>query len=181
MPPRPMRIRVPGDKSLTQRALILASLAEGESRLKGLLHGGDAQSTAQALRDLGAEIPPIPEDGSEVRVVGLGLHGLRAPEDALDLGNSGTGARLLLGVLAGSDLSATLDGDSSLRSRPMARVTSPLEAMGARFEHPLEEGRLPVTVRGSSQLAAIDWRSPVASAQVKSAILLAGLTGGSRF
>lgn len=179
MPPRPMRIRVPGDKSLTQRALILASLAEGESRLKGLLHGGDAQSTAQALRDLGAEIPPIPEDGSEVRVVGLGLHGLRAPEDALDLGNSGTGARLLLGVLAGSDLSATLDGDSSLRSRPMARVTSPLEAMGARFEHPLEEGRLPVTVHGSSQLAAIDWRSPVASAQVKSAILLAGLTGGA--
>jgi 3-phosphoshikimate 1-carboxyvinyltransferase len=174
-----VRIRVPGDKSLTQRALILAALAEGESRLSGLLHGGDAESTAGALRALGVDVPELPSDGSEVCVRGVGLRGLRAPAHPLDLGNSGTGTRLLLGVLAGSGLEATMTGDASLRSRPMRRVTEPLGKMGARFDFLAQGGRLPVTVHGRRPLDPIDWPSPVASAQVKSAILLAGITGGA--
>jgi 3-phosphoshikimate 1-carboxyvinyltransferase len=172
-----VRVRVPGDKSLTQRALILAGLATGESRLSGLLWGGDAASTAGALRRLGVPLPPLPEDGGAIRVAGVGLRGLRAPDGVLDLANSGTGTRLLAGVLAGSGITATLDGDASLRTRPMARITAPLRAMGAGFEHLREEGRLPMRVRGQHPLQPLDWSSPVASAQVKSAILLAGLTG----
>jgi 3-phosphoshikimate 1-carboxyvinyltransferase len=174
-----VNVRVPGDKSLTQRALILATLADGESRLSGLLFGGDADSTAGALRELGAQIPQVPRDGAEIRVPGLGLRGLRTPRGTLDLANSGTGTRLLIGVLAGSAVTATLDGDASLRMRPMRRVTDPLTAMGARFEHLGAGGRLPLTVHGVCPLRPIDWPSPVASAQVKSAILLAGLTGGA--
>lgn len=174
-----MRTRVPGDKSLTQRALILAALAEGESRLTGLLHGGDAASTAGALRALGVEVPPLPPDGGEVRIRGVGFDGLGAPVDRLDLQNSGTGTRLLMGVLAGSRATATLTGDASLRKRPMARVIDPLTKMGASFDYLEEVGRLPVRVRGRRPLRAIDWPSPVASAQVKSSVLLAGLTGGA--
>lgn len=174
-----MIISVPGDKSLTQRSLILASLAEGESRLSGLLHGGDAASTADALRMLGAEIGELPADGSEIVVRGVGLGGLESPTGPLDLGNSGTGSRLLLGVLAGSGVVATVTGDASLRSRPMGRVTEPLSLMGAAFEFVDHEGRLPVRVRGARPLHPLEWRSPVASAQVKSAILLAGLVGGA--
>ena len=174
-----MIVTVPGDKSLTQRALILASLADGESRLSGLLYGGDAASTADALRALGATIGELPADGSTVAVRGVGLRGLKAPAGVLDLGNSGTGSRLLLGVLAGSGATATLTGDDSLRSRPMGRVTEPLSRMGARFEHGGEPGRLPITVHGARPLEPIEWRSPVASAQVKSSILLAGLVGGA--
>lgn len=174
-----MKVTVPGDKSLTQRALILASLAEGESRLSGLLHGGDAASTAAALRCLGAGIGVLPPDGSEVVVEGVGFTGLTPSDRPLDLGNSGTGTRLLLGVLAGSGITATLTGDESLRSRPMSRVTEPLSRMGARFEYAGQEGRLPVTVHGRHPLDSLDWMSPVASAQVKSAILLAGLVGGA--
>ena len=174
-----MSVRVPGDKSITQRALILAALAEGESRLRGLLHGGDAESTAGALRALGASIPPLPADGGEIRVQGVGLGGLRTPAGPLDLGNSGTGTRLLTGVLAGSGITATLDGDASLRSRPMARVTEPLTGMGASFEFAGAPDRLPLIVHGRRPLSPIDWSSPVASAQVKSAILLAGLVGGT--
>ena len=173
----PVRVRVPGDKSITQRALILASLAVGESRLSGLLHGGDAESTAGALRRLGVDIPPLRADGAAIRIQGVGIDGLRAPQEALDLGNSGTGARLLMGVLAGSGLDATLTGDGSLRSRPMARVTEPLTAMGARFEHEERDGRLPIRVLGRHPLEPIDWPSRVASAQVKTAVLLAGVTG----
>jgi 3-phosphoshikimate 1-carboxyvinyltransferase len=174
-----VKVTVPGDKSLTQRALILASLADGESRLSGLLHGGDAASTAAALRCLGAGIGVLPPDGSEVVVEGVGFTGLTPSNRPLDLGNSGTGTRLLLGVLAGSGISATLTGDHSLRSRPMGRVTEPLSRMGARFEYAGAEGRLPVVVHGRRPLESLDWRSPVASAQVKSAILLAGLVGGA--
>ncbi len=172
-----LTVRVPGDKSLSQRALILAALADGESRLSGVLPGGDAESTAGALRALGADIPALPRDGAEIVVRGSGLRGLRAPDGPLDLGNSGTGTRLLAGVLAGAGLMATLDGDASLRSRPMERITAPLRAMGATFEHPGAPGRLPMTVRGSHPLQPLQWTSPVASAQVKSSLLLAGLTG----
>ena len=112
-------------------------------------------------------------------MTGVGLRGLREPNAPLDLGNSGTGTRLLTGVLAGSGVTATLDGDASLRTRPMARVTRPLSGMGADFVHLGEEGRLPMRVEGRHPLEPIDWPSPVASAQVKSAVLLAGLTGGA--
>ncbi len=120
-----MRVHVPGDKSLTQRALILSALAEGESRISGLLFGGDAESTANALRALGAGIPQIPSDGSEITVQGVGLGGLRSPGSQLDLGNSGTGARLLLGVMSGSVVETTMTGDEALRSRPWLFYTSP--------------------------------------------------------
>ena len=174
-----MKIRVPGDKSLTQRALILAALGSGESRISGLLHGGDAASTAAAMRALGAEVGEIPADGSELRVRGAGLHGLRPPEGGLDLGNSGTGARLLLGVLAGTPVRTRVTGDASLRTRPMARVTVPLAKMGATFSGPHDGDRLPLEVQGTRPLRPLEWDSPVASAQVKSSLLLAGVTGGT--
>ena len=170
---------MPGDKSLTQRSLILASLANGRSRLSGLLYGGDSASTAGALRALGAKIGKLPADGSELLIDGVGLEGLQDPTLDLDLGNSGTGSRLLLGVLAGSEVVARITGDTSLRSRPMARVTEPLVHMGANFDWSNETDRLPVTVRGTRPLADLAWTNLVASAQVKSAILLAGLTGGA--
>ncbi|MBT4912652.1 MAG: 3-phosphoshikimate 1-carboxyvinyltransferase [Gemmatimonadales bacterium] len=168
---------MPGDKSLTQRALILASIASGTSSLRGLLFGGDAESTANALRAMGANIPPIPQDGGAIEVEGVGLDGLATPDAPLDLGNSGTGTRLLLGLLAGAGVGATLTGDTSLQSRPMKRVTAPLCAMGASFEFLEEQDRLPLTITSAAGLSAVDWPSHVASAQVKSAILLAGLTG----
>ena len=168
---------MPGDKSLTQRALILASIASGTSSLRGLLFGGDAESTANALRAMGANIPPIPHDGGAIEVEGVGLDGLVTPDAPLDLGNSGTGTRLLLGLLAGAGVGATLTGDTSLQSRPMKRVTAPLCAMGASFEFLEEQDRLPLTITNAAGLSAVDWPSHVASAQVKSAILLAGLTG----
>jgi 3-phosphoshikimate 1-carboxyvinyltransferase len=172
-----MKIRVPGDKSISQRALILSSLARGESRVRGLVAGGDPASTAKALRGLGVEISPHADWGKEVRILGLGLRGLRRPSGDLDLENSGTGARLLLGVLAGQPMQAVLTGDESLRSRPMGRVTDPLSAMGARFEALRTPGRLPIRVYGG-ELRALEYRLPMASAQVKSALLLAGLAGG---
>lgn len=172
-----MKVTVPGDKSISQRALLLSALADGESRLRGLLPSEDPRSTAAALRALGVAIPALPADGSEIRVRGRGLRGLSAPTAALDLGNSGTGTRLLLGVLAGQPISAVVDGDASLRVRPMARVTDPLSNMGARFEWLGESGRLPVRVVGA-ELQAMEYDLPVASAQVKSALLLAGLVAG---
>jgi len=173
-----MKIRVPGDKSISQRGLILSSLAEGESRISGLLPGGDPASTAGALRRLGVAIPPVSEWGDEIRVTGLGLRGLVAPADPLDLENSGTGARLLMGVLAGQPFEAVVTGDSSLRKRPMKRITQPLSRMGAAFQSLEEEDRLPILVRGGA-LTDLDYVLPVASAQVKSSLLLAGLVGGS--
>ena len=174
-----VKVQVPGDKSITQRVLILASLASGKSRLKGLLHGGDVEATAQALRLLGVALPRIPTDGSELCISGVGLDGLRSPLQDLDLGNSGTGARLLLGVLAGSQTESTVVGDISLRSRPMRRVCDPLCEMGASLEYLGEKGRIPIRVDHSGPLRPIDWISPVPSAQVKSSILLAGLVGGA--
>lgn len=175
-----MKVHVPGDKSITQRVLILSSLASGESRVRGLLYGGDAEATARALRMLGVPLPSIPRDGSEVSITGVGLDGLKSPSQDLDLGNSGTGARLLLGVLAGSEVVATMVGDTSLQARPMHRVCDPLEAMGAQLEYLDVEGHIPIRVDHSHPLRSIEWRSPVASAQVKSSILLAGLVGGAR-
>ena len=170
-------IRVPGDKSITHRALLLAGLAEGESRLSGLLPGEDCRSTAACLRALGVEIPELPLDGSEIRVRSRGAGSLRSPSIPLDCGNSGTTARLLLGLLAGLPVTAILTGDASLRSRPMRRVTDPLTRMGARFREDGEPDRLPIQVTGGP-LGSLAYLSPVASAQVKSALLLAGLTGG---
>jgi 3-phosphoshikimate 1-carboxyvinyltransferase len=169
-----MELRLPGDKSISQRALILAGLAQGESRIRGILAGQDPESTADALRKVGVGVPDL---GPEIVIRGTGLRGFRQPKGPLDLGNSGTGARLLLGVLAGQPLEAVLTGDESLRTRPMARVTDPLTAMGGRFEFLDLEGRLPLRVRGGD-LAPFDYRLPVASAQVKTALLLAGLVGG---
>jgi 3-phosphoshikimate 1-carboxyvinyltransferase len=174
-----VKFRVPGDKSLTQRALILAALAEGESRLTGLLAGEDPLSTAACLRALGADLPEFSSGGQVVRIRGRGLRGLRSTAATpLDFGNSGTGARLMMGVLAGLPLEAVVSGDSSLRARPMRRVSDPLGEMGARFEWLGEEGRLPVRVQGGS-LRGLHYESPVASAQVKSAILLAALVSGT--
>ena len=147
-----MKTYVPGDKSISQRVLILAALASGESRLRGLLHGGDVEATAQALRLLGVALPRIPSDGSELCITGLGSDGLKSPVQDLDLGNSGTGTRLLLGVLAGSQIEATLVGDVSLRSRPMRRVCNPLRAMGAHLAHLCEEGCIPIRVDRSGHL-----------------------------
>jgi len=166
------RIRVPGDKSISHRALMLGALAVGETRVTGLLEAEDVLATARALGQLGAELAR--DDEGLWRVQGRGLGGLIAPEDVLDLGNSGTGARLLMGILAGHPLTAVITGDASLRSRPMQRVADPLRLMGAAIT--AREGcRLPLTLTGSADPLPIDYRLPVASAQVKSAVLLAGL------
>ena len=170
----PVEVVVPGDKSVTHRALMLAALATGTSRLDGCLVSLDTTATASALRALGAAIPELNAGALSIR--GAGLGGLRTPQDVLDCGNSGTTARLLLGVLAGSGVSAELTGDASLRGRPMRRVTLPLERAGARFEELGESGRLPIRVAGG-RLRPFEYDAPQASAQVKSALLLAALTG----
>lgn len=169
-------VRVPGDKSITHRALMLAAAASGESRLRGLLAGGDCRSTASVLRALGCGIPDLPVDGGEIRVRGGGLDAWRAPEAILDCGNSGTTARLMMGLLAGRPFAAALTGDDSLRSRPMRRITEPLAEMGASVRELGAPDRLPLEIRGGT-LRPIDHRSPRASAQIKSAVLLAGLSG----
>ncbi|HKJ93519.1 MAG TPA: 3-phosphoshikimate 1-carboxyvinyltransferase [Longimicrobiales bacterium] len=168
-------VRVPGDKSISHRALLFAALASGESRLRGLLDGADPASTASALRALGVAVPALAE--AEVRIRGGGLHGLRPCDAPIDCGNSGTTARLLLGVLAGQAFPATLTGDASLRRRPMRRVTEPLGRMGASVEELGAPDRLPVRMTGGA-LRPLHHTSARASAQVKSALLLAGLTGG---
>jgi 3-phosphoshikimate 1-carboxyvinyltransferase len=164
---------VPGDKSISHRALILAALADGPSRLRGVLRAHDVESTAGALRALGAELPAL---APEVVVRGVGLRGLRAPAAPLDCGNSGTTTRLLAGVAAGIAGSTTFVGDASLSRRPMRRVARPLERMGATVELG-PDGSLPMTVRGGA-LRPLDHVSEAASAQVKSAVLLAGLVAG---
>jgi 3-phosphoshikimate 1-carboxyvinyltransferase len=163
-------IRVPGDKSISHRSLILSSLAEGESRVRGILESEDVLATAEALRALGAAIPPLRAD---ITVNGSGLRGLRAPRQALDCANSGTTTRLLAGVVAAHSFSARFEGDASLSRRPMKRIAEPLAYMGAKFEFERGDG-LPMTVRGAV-LRSIDWNTHASSAQVKSAILLAGL------
>jgi 3-phosphoshikimate 1-carboxyvinyltransferase len=165
-------IRVPGDKSISHRALMFAALAIGETRIDGLLEGEDVLRTAAAMRALGARVT---QDSAGVwRVTGAGLGGLREPEDVLDMGNSGTAARLLCGILASHPIFSVLTGDASLRRRPMARVMTPLAECGARFTS-REGGRLPLAIGGAVDALPLDHRMTVASAQVKSAILLAGL------
>ena len=165
--------RVPGDKSLSHRALILGGLAIGRTRVSGLLEGEDVLATAGAMRALGAEVRRH-ADG-EWLVSGVGIGGLQEPDTLLDMGNSGTGARLVMGAVAGHDITAFFTGDASLRRRPMARVTEPLSRMGAKVVA-REGGRLPLALTGAAAPLPITYASPVASAQVKSAILLAGLS-----
>ena len=164
-------LSVPGDKSISHRALMLGGLAVGETRIEGLLLGEDVLATAAAMSALGAGIE---RDGEVWRVYGPGVGGLREPGDVLNMGNSGTAARLLLGVLAGHDLTAFMTGDASLRRRPMQRVTGPLMEVGARFTT-RSGARLPLAVAGAREPLPIEYELPVASAQVKSAVLLAGL------
>lgn len=165
-------VTVPGDKSISHRALMLSALAVGESVITGLLEGEDVLATAAAMRAMGAEITRA-EDGTW-RVYGVGVGGLLQPAQALDMGNSGTSTRLLMGLVASHNITATFIGDASLSKRPMARVTQPLEQMGARFTTS-PGGRLPLMVQGACPAVPIEYRLPMASAQVKSAILLAGL------
>src|SRR6266700_5152064 len=167
------RVRVPGDKSISHRALIFAALAVGETRIDGLLEAEDVMRTAGAVRALGAHVERI--GVGRWRVHGVGIAGFAAPQMPLDLGNSGTGCRLLLGAVVGSPITATFDGDASLRKRPMRRVLDPLERMGAQVVSLADGARLPLTLRGALDPIPIVYEPPVASAQLKSAVLLAGL------
>ena len=167
------RARVPGDKSISHRALILAALTVGETTISGLLEGDDVLHTADAMRALGALIERTAD--STWRVYGVGVSGFAQPAGVLDFGNSGTGVRLAIGAVAGAPVTATFNGDESLRGRPMRRVLDPLEKMGARVVEVAEEGRLPLTLQGASDPIPIIYEPPVPSAQLKSAVLLAGL------
>ena len=166
------RLRVPGDKSVSHRALILGSLAIGRTRIAGLLEGEDVLRTAAAMGALGADVAREADGGW--RIDGVGIGGLAEPADVLDLGNSGTAARLLMGVAASHAITAFFTGDASLRRRPMARVAEPLQRLGARIVA-RDGGRLPLAVIGAHSPLPITYRLPVPSAQVKSAVLLAGL------
>nr|WP_174525668.1 3-phosphoshikimate 1-carboxyvinyltransferase [Sphingobium abikonense] len=171
-PPLSGNVTVPGDKSISHRSLMLSALAVGESRVEGLLEGEDVLATAAAMRAMGARIE---RDADGVwHIHGVGVGGLLQPDTALDMGNSGTSTRLLMGLLASHDLTATFTGDASLSKRPMARVTEPLAQMGASFTTS-PGNRLPLTMKGACPAVPLDYELPVASAQVKSAILLAGL------
>lgn len=166
------RVVVPGDKSISHRALMLSALAVGESRIEGLLEGEDVLATASAMRAMGATIERAADGAWQVHGVGVG--GLLQPVQALDMGNSGTSTRLLMGLVATHPITATFIGDASLSKRPMARVTVPLSRMGAEFTASPGD-RLPLMVRGINPAVPIEYTLPMASAQVKSAILLAGL------
>ncbi len=166
------RIAVPGDKSISHRALMFGALAVGETRIAGLLTGEDVLRTAAAMRALGAEV--IQDPDGLWRVAGRGVGGLTEPTDILDMGNSGTAARLLCGILASHPIFSVMTGDDSLRRRPMRRVIDPLTATGARFAS-RDGGLLPLAIEGAPDAHSLDYRVPVPSAQVKSAVLLAGL------
>jgi 3-phosphoshikimate 1-carboxyvinyltransferase len=167
------KVRVPGDKSISHRALILGALAVGETRISGLLEGEDVLNTAKAMRALGATVERAGDFAWKVH--GVGVAGFAEPQAPLDFGNSGTGCRLVMGAVAGCPIKAVFDGDASLRSRPMRRVLDPLELMGARVGESGQGGRLPLTFLGARDPLPIVYRTPVASAQIKSAVLLAGL------
>jgi 3-phosphoshikimate 1-carboxyvinyltransferase len=164
------RLRVPGDKSISHRALLIGALATGRTRIRGLLEAEDVINTARAVTALGA---PAMKAGEAWEVLGRGTGGLAAPNGPIDFGNSGTGTRLMMGVIAPHDMAVTMTGDASLSKRPMARVLTPLRRMGLEVDD--DRDRLPLTVRGTSRLVPIVYELPVPSAQVKSAVLLAGL------
>ena len=165
-------VKVPGDKSISHRSLMFGAITVGETMISGLLEGEDVLHTAEAMRKLGATIE---KSGDGLwRVFGVGIGGLMQPKSALDMGNSGTSARLLMGLVGGHNITATFTGDASLSKRPMKRVMTPLEMMGVKFEAS-EGGRFPLTQHGPKDALGIEYKLPVASAQVKSAILLAGL------
>ncbi|GGD95644.1 3-phosphoshikimate 1-carboxyvinyltransferase [Tsuneonella deserti] len=165
------RVRVPGDKSISHRAVMLGALAVGETRVTGLLEGEDVMATAAAMQAMGASIDKV---GEEWRIQGVGVGGLLQPAAALEMGNSGTSTRLLMGLVASHAITAAFTGDASLSRRPMGRVIEPLSRIGASFT-PSPGGRLPLMMTGASVPVPIEYRLPVASAQVKSAVLLAGL------
>jgi 3-phosphoshikimate 1-carboxyvinyltransferase len=167
------KARVPGDKSISHRALILGALAVGPTRISGLLEGEDVLNTAKSMRALGAEVKRTGDFAWEVH--GVGVAGFAQPKTPLDFGNSGTGCRLVMGAVAGCPIAATFDGDASLRNRPMRRILDPLALMGAKVGHSAEGGRLPLMLEGARDPIPIIYRTPVASAQIKSAVLLAGL------
>ncbi len=167
------RVRVPGDKSISHRALILGLLAIGETRIEGLLEGDDVLRTAEACRALGAGVKR--EGPGSWRVTGAGIGGLTEPAGVLDFGNAGTGSRLMMGVAGGHPITATFDGDASLRKRPMRRILDPLERMGVTVVSQAGGGRVPLTLRGPQETIPITYETPAASAQIKSAVLLAGL------
>jgi len=164
-------IRVPGDKSISHRSIILSSIAEGDSHVTGFLQGEDSLNTVRAFAQMGVTIQ---REEDRVKVTGVGLHGLKKPETDLDMGNSGTAMRLLLGLLSGQAFDSRLIGDRSLSSRPMGRVIEPLRQMGAIIESE-PGGRAPLQIIGTTDLKAIEYDMPVASAQLKSCLLLAGL------
>ncbi|MHC2338673.1 3-phosphoshikimate 1-carboxyvinyltransferase [Bradyrhizobium sp. USDA 4454] len=168
------KVRVPGDKSISHRALILGALSVGETRISGLLEGEDVLNTAKSMRALGAKVERTAPFAWSVAGVGVG--GFAQPAAPLDFGNSGTGCRLVMGAVAGCPIAAIFDGDASLRSRPMRRILDPLELMGARTSDIGAGGRLPLTLHGARYPVPIVYKTPVASAQIKSAVLLAGLS-----
>ncbi len=170
-------IRVPGDKSISHRSIMFGSLAEGTSHISGFLEGEDSLNTVRAFQAMGVEIEG-PTDGN-VTIHGVGMYGLKAPEKALDLGNSGTSMRLLAGLLAGQQFDVELSGDVSLSKRPMKRVTDPLTEMGAKVET-AEGGRPPLKITGKQTLNSFSYQMPMASAQVKSCCLLAGMYAQGR-
>jgi 3-phosphoshikimate 1-carboxyvinyltransferase len=167
------RMRVPGDKSISQRALILSAMTVGETAITGLLEGEDVINTSKAMRALGASVERV--GPGNWRVHGVGVAGFAEPSGPLDFGNSGTGCRLAIGAVAGCPITATFDGDASLRSRPMKRFLDPLGRMGARALNVADGGRLPLTLQGARDPIPIVYEPPAASAQLKSAVLLAGL------
>jgi 3-phosphoshikimate 1-carboxyvinyltransferase len=170
-------IRVPGDKSISHRSIMFGSLADGTTRVHGFLDGEDCLATLNAFRAMGVEIEG-PAAG-EVTIHGVGVDGLKAPSGQLDMGNSGTSMRLMTGLLSGQSFNSTLVGDSSLMSRPMRRVTDPVSRMGANIST-ADDGTAPINISGGASLRAIDYELPVASAQVKSCVLLAGLYADGR-
>ena len=167
------KVRVPGDKSISHRSLILGALSVGETRVSGLLEGEDVLNTAKSMQALGAKVERTGPFAWSVR--GVGVAGFAQPAAPLDFGNSGTGCRLVMGAVAGCPITAVFDGDASLRSRPMRRILDPLELMGAETGEAREAGRLPLTLHGAHDPIPILYKTPVASAQIKSAVLLAGL------
>jgi 3-phosphoshikimate 1-carboxyvinyltransferase len=167
------RVRPPGDKSISHRAFLFGLLACGETKVEGLLEGDDVLRTGKACQALGAVIERV--GAGQWRIRGPGLGAILPPRETLDFGNAGTGSRLMMGVVGGHGVTATFDGDASLRKRPMRRILDPLRLMGAQVLSEADGGRCPIVLRGARDPAPIEYRTPVASAQIKSAVLLAGL------